>query len=87
MKKVLDVNKFLNMKKFHKKYDAIALRNSFRNRYEQNPSVLEGEGASLVVQGRRHAGQNKSIAAFHLGSPRGENSGQAQALWLAGRQI
>ena len=65
----------------------ISLKISFRNKYEQRLSVLEGGGASLVVKCRRHEGQNKSVAALHLGSPRGEKSGQAQALWLAGRHI
>ena len=46
-------------------------------------SIVFGQAESLVVQGRRHAGQNKPIAAFHLGSPRWEKFGQVQALWLA----
>ena len=39
--------------------DAIALKTSFRNMYEQNTSVLKGGGASLVVQCRRHVRQKK----------------------------
>jgi len=65
----------------------ITQKSSFRNKYEQKLSVLEGGGTSLVVKCRLHEKQNKSSAAFHLGSPRGEKSGQAQALWLAGRHI
>merc|ERR1719318_2087912 len=65
----------------------ITQKSSFRNKYEQKLSVLEGGGTSLVVKCRLHEKQNKSSAAFHLGSPRGEKSEQAQALWLAGRHI
>jgi hypothetical protein len=40
-------------------YDDISLRISFRNRFEQNPSVLDGGGASLVVRCRLHEERNK----------------------------
>ena len=39
-------------------HDDIALKSSFRNRYEQKSSVLEGGGASLGVKCRLHVKQN-----------------------------
>jgi hypothetical protein len=41
------------------KYDDIGLKISFRNRFEQNPSVLDGGGASLVVRCRLQEERNK----------------------------
>ena len=55
MKMCLNMDRFLGVKKFptignEAKHDAIAQESSFRDKYEQTPFVLEGEGASLVVQ-------------------------------------
>ena len=47
-----------HQKKFLDVYDNIALEISFRTKYEQKPSVLEGGGASLVVKCRFCAKQN-----------------------------
>ena len=44
---------------FENKYDDIGLKISFRNRFEQNPSVLDGGGASLVVRCRLQEERNK----------------------------
>ena len=41
------------------KHDDISLKSSFRNKYEQNPSVLDGGGASLVVRCRLQEERNK----------------------------
>jgi hypothetical protein len=43
---------------FENKYDDIGLKNSFRNRYEQNTSVLDGGRASLVVRCRLQEERN-----------------------------
>ena len=44
---------------FENKYDDIGLKISFRNRFEQNTSVLDGGGASLVVRCRLQEEPNK----------------------------